>query len=165
MERLKEIFWDTLKLFRDLELLEHLLLVGSWAEYVYEVGYFRDYYSNLKTQDLDFLVKNINRPAKPINVVEALEKSGYTMATDYLTGVTKFYKEGILELEFLVMEKGRGQTEPYLVKPLGIKAEGLRHMDLLLENSMFVDISEHGLTVQVPTPQAYVLHKMVISHQ
>ena len=38
MERLKEIFWHTLKLFRDLELLPHLLLVGSWAEYIYEIN-------------------------------------------------------------------------------------------------------------------------------
>lgn len=163
MEKAIRVFWDTLKLFQDNGLLKHLIVVGSWAEYIYECAYYKDYEANLKTQDVDFLVKNINYPRTPVNVSKLLEDNGFVMATDYITGTTKFFKEPLLELEFLVMEKGRGKAEPYSIKPLGIRAEGLRHMHMLVSNCVSVYVKEYDLDVQVPLPQALVLHKMVIS--
>jgi hypothetical protein len=124
MERQKEIFWETLNTFKEIGLLDNLLLVGSWAEYIYQFC-LKDFFSIIKTRDMDFLVKNIRKPARRINIYEVLESRGFIADTDYLTGITKFYKEGVIELEFLVLEKGRGQIEPYVVEPLGIKAEGL----------------------------------------
>ncbi|MEW6623786.1 MAG: GSU2403 family nucleotidyltransferase fold protein [Bacillota bacterium] len=163
MEQTRKVFWETLKLFKDINLLQHLLLIGSWAEYIYEFAYYKDYNANLKTLDIDFLIKNINRPSESINISKILADNGYEMDVDYLTGVAKFYKDNILELEFLVSEKGRGQTEPYLIKSLGIRAEGLRHMEMLINNSITVAVNDYELAVQVPLPQAYLLHKMVIS--
>ena len=162
MERQKEIFWETLNTFQEIGLLEYLLLVGSWAEYIYQFC-LRDFLPNIKTRDMDFLVKNIRRPSKGINVNEVLESRGFIADVDYLTGATKFYKEGVIELEFLVLEKGRGQLTPYEVEPLGIKAEGLRHMDFLLFNSITVEIK--GIKINVPSPQAYLLHKLIINDQ
>ncbi|WP_227766349.1 GSU2403 family nucleotidyltransferase fold protein [Zhaonella formicivorans] len=163
MDEQKRVFWDTMKLFKEIGLLPHVLLIGSWVEYVYEFAYYKDYYSNLRTRDLDFLVKNINRPSNPIDIKQALTNNGYIMDVDSLTGTTKFFKENLLELEFLVMEKGRGQSEPYLIKPLNIRAEGLRHLDILLNNTTQVSIDEYGMMLQIPLPQAYLLHKIIIS--
>ncbi|MFZ5634146.1 MAG: GSU2403 family nucleotidyltransferase fold protein [Bacillota bacterium] len=162
MERQKEIFWETLSTFQEIGLLENLLLVGSWAEYIYQFC-LKDFFPIIRTRDMDFLIKNIRRPARKINIYEVLESKGFIVDTDYLTGVTKFYKEGVLELEFLVLEKGRGQLEPYIVEPLGIKAEGLRHMDFLLFNSITVETK--GIRISVPSPQAYLLHKLIINDQ
>jgi len=53
-------------------------------------------------------------------------------------------------LEFLVREMGRGQSEPYEVTSFGIKAEGLRNTNILIDN---IDVIEVGdIKIIVPTP-------------
>lgn len=159
MKEQQSIFWDTIKIFDELDLLPHVIIIGSWAEYIYE-NYFNGFKSNLKTMDMDILYPNIRRPNKRINLKEVLEKNDYISNTD-CTGITKFYKDGKIEIEFLVREIGRGQSEPYKIEPLGIKAEGLREMTFIESNS--IDIIAQCYKIRVPSPQAYVLHKLIIN--
>ena len=164
MNNIKKIFWETIKILEKNKVLEHVVLIGSWAEYIYEVsGYIKNFEANLKTKDIDFLIKNINKPKKGINIVDILEKEGYETAIDYINGVFKFYKGKDLEIEFLVREIGKGQSEPYKVPSFGIKAEGLRYTDLLVQNTVNIDIKNINITV--PTPQAYLLQKIIINEQ
>lgn len=164
MNDIKKIFWDTIKILEKNRILEHVVLIGSWAEYVYEVsGYLKDFEANLKTKDIDFLIKNINRPKERINIVDILEKEGYETSIDYISGIFKFYKDKDLEVEFLVREMGRGQLEAYKVPSFGIKAEGLRHTGLLIKNIIMMDIK--GIKINVPAPQAYLLQKIIINEQ
>ena len=160
----KSLFWDAIRIFSENNILEHVILIGSWAEYIYEVSnYFKKFKANLYTKDIDFLVKNIRRPSKKINLAKIMEKEGYTIDIDYISNVYKFYKDKDLEIEFIVREIGRGQSEPYDVISFGIKAEGLRNMDILIDNAIAIKIK--GCKVFVPSPQSYVLHKMIISSE
>jgi len=92
-----------------------------------------------------------------------MKREGYTINIDYISNVYKFYKDKDLEIEFIVREIGRGQSEPYDVISFGIKAEGLRNMDILIDNAIAIKIK--GYKVFVPSPQSYVLHKMIISSE
>lgn len=159
----QKIFWETIKIFSESGVLPYIILIGSWVEYVYEMSYFKDFKSNLKTMDIDFLIKNIRMPRERINVREILEEQEYVASTDAFNGITKFFKNGEIEVEFIVKEMGKGQIEPYDVQSLGIKAEGLRNMDILSDNAEELYIN--GYYINVPIPQAYILHKMVISEK
>jgi hypothetical protein len=65
MNDIKNIFWDTMKELSKNEVLGYIVLIGSWAEYIYEASnYFKEFEANLKTRDIDFLIKNINKPEK-----------------------------------------------------------------------------------------------------
>ncbi|MCL4385167.1 MAG: nucleotidyltransferase domain-containing protein [Cyanobacteria bacterium] len=162
MNDIKKIFWETIKTLEKNKIFEHAILIGSWAEYVYEISeYLKDFEANLKTKDVDFLIKNINKPKEGINIVEILEKEGYETSIDYISGIFKFYKGKDLEIEFLVREIGKGQIEPYKVPSFGIKAEGLRHTELLISNAITVKI--RNINITVPTPQAYLLQKIIIN--
>ena len=164
MNDIRKIFWETIKILDKNEILEHIVLIGSWAEYIYETsGYLKNFEANLKTKDIDFLIKNINKPKERINIVEILEKEGYEISIDYLSGVYKFFKGKELEIEFLAREIGKGQSEPYKIPSFGIKAEGLRHTELLIFNVLAVDIK--NIIINVPTPQAYLLQKIIINKQ
>lgn len=91
MSDIKKIFWETIKILENNKLLEYVVLIGSWAEYIYEKsGYLKGFESNLKTKDIDFLIKNINKPKEAINIVEILEKEGFETAIDYISGAFKF---------------------------------------------------------------------------
>ena len=164
MNEIKKIFWETIKILYKNKVLEHVVLIGSWAEYIYETSsYLKDFEGNLKTKDIDFLIKNINRPKEGINIVDILEKEGYETSIDYISGIFKFYKSKDLEVEFLAREIGKGQSEPYKVPSFGIKAEGLRFTDLLVRNTVNIEVKNMEITV--PIPQAYLLQKIIINYR
>jgi len=122
MNDIKKIFWETIKILDNNKVLEHVVLIGSWAEYIYEKsGFLRNFEANLKTRDIDFLIRNINKP-----------------------------REGI-------------KLEPYEVPSFGIKAEGLRNTNLLIDNIAVIEVK--NIKIAVPTPQAYLLQKIIINNQ
>ena len=117
--------------------------------------------ANLKTRDIDFLIRNINKPRKKISIIEILEKEGFETSVDYISGVYKFFSEKDLEIEFLVREMGKGQSDAYNGPSFGIRAEGLRHTGILIENNRTLEIK--NIIITVPTPQAYLLQKIIIN--
>lgn len=158
----KETFWEIIEIFEQNGILEHVMLIGSWAEFIYqESGYFDGFEANLRTRDIDLLIRNIRRPTNKISLIEALEEKGFVTEIDYIDGVHKFYKGSDLEIEFIVAEIGKGQTDPYEIKPFGIKAVGLRNMDILLDNETIMLCN--GFNIKVPLPEAYLLQKMMIN--
>ena len=108
---------------------------------------------------MDAVLNNIRRPIPNVNISAEMKKLGYQITIRIIDGLVKFTHPDQLELEIMVLEKGRGQSVPYDVATLGIKATGLR-LALLTENTLCLNLS--GFEILVPTPQAYVLHKLEI---
>lgn len=160
----KQTFWQTIALFHDVGVLDHIVVVGSWAEYLYqESGVIPGFRSSFRTQDFDVLLRNIRLPKTSLDLVAELTRQGYLMMQDSHTGLMKFDKGGELEVEFLVREMGRGQMEPYRHESLGVTAQGLRHIGMLDEYSTVLGM--RGYSICVPLPQAYILHKLLIHEQ
>ncbi len=153
-------FWEIIEILHEASALPHVMIIGSWAEYLYqESGTLADYKTNFKTRDLDLLIPNIRKPREAINLPNIFKEHDYII--DYAQdGQIKIFRSPALELEFLVTEKGRGQIEPYITH-LGVKAVGLRSLSLLMENK--IPLTVKHFIINVPTPEAYVLHKMMIN--
>ena len=122
-------FWQTINAFDEIGLLRYVMIIGSWAEYFYPSLFSTDFAANLRTRDVDFFYKNINLPEEKIPVVEKLKEIGYVY--DELDGISRFYKEDLLELEFLTRVLGSGSDKRMEIKPLGIVSEGLRVINIL----------------------------------
>ena len=156
----KEIFDDTLTLLENANVLEHIIIVGSWAEYIYKESGLLDIPTTLKTQDIDLLIPNIRRPNKKIDLVETLRENNFLLHHS-IDGLMKFNKGGVIDIEFLVREMGAGKMDPYKVDSLGVTAQVLRHLEVLTDNT--TKIQYNNLSVIVPRPGAYVLHKLIIN--
>jgi ABC-type branched-subunit amino acid transport system ATPase component len=79
--------WQTIALFHDVGVLEHIVVVGSWAEYLYEEsGVIPGFRSSFRTQDFDVLLRNIRLPKKHFNLAAELTRQGYLMMQDSHTG-------------------------------------------------------------------------------
>lgn len=151
-----------LKLLNDNDILDHVILIGSWAEFMYaQTGVLPGYTMTLRTLDIDFLVKNLRRPTQPISLPHLAKEVGYVVDHDIIMDTTKLYSpNGGLEIEFLIPQKGSG-THRILSTNLGVNAQALRHLSAIVDNSITVDFL--GMQIQIPCPEVYVLTKMIIN--
>lgn len=161
-EQQKEVL-RLLKLLHDNDILNHVVLIGSWAEYIYaQAGVLPGYTMTLRTIDIDFLVKNLRRPTEPISLPALAKEEGYSVAHDVLMDTTKIFTPAGLEIEFLIPQKGSG-VDKILETNLGVNAQALRHLGAIVDNSLTVNFL--GMKLQVPCPEIYVLTKMIISSE
>ncbi len=162
MTRQQRIFWDTIAAMSDLGVLKHLVVIGSWCEHVYEVsGCYHGLKSNMRTQDVDFLIPNIRCPANSVDLPKKLEELGYVASFNRANNLITFDKDGQIEVEFLVRELSKGQLGAYKVPSMGVTAQGLRYLDIISKNT--VALASNGHIVNVPKLDVYILHKLLIN--
>lgn len=156
-------FSKILDLVEDAECMPHVVLVGSWAEFAYEkAGLLPGFAPNIKTMDVDFLVRNLRKPTPAVGLSSLARERGFFVESDRLSGVTKIFDMSGLEVEFLIRKLGAG-IEPALKTNIGVTAQTLRHMDILLNHVIEVPLLGH--LVRVPIPEAYAMHKMIINEE
>jgi hypothetical protein len=112
--------------------------------------------------DIDFLVRNMRRPVPEVQVAAEARGKGYLVESDRITDVTKLYSTEGLEIEFLIGKVGAG-LEASLRTNLGVTAQSLRHMEVLARH--MVTVPYEGMAVNIPAPEAYVVHKMVVNKE
>lgn len=151
-------FLEALRILDENGLLEYVLLIGSWAEFLYEKGHvIADFISTTKTTDIDFLVRNIRRPNFKVEVNRIFESQGFI--TDFKNnGVTVFRKKDF-EVEFLAQQIGKPSTT--IESPNFGTLETLKHMSVM--NSNTVVVHYENMKIWIPNPVAFLLHKMIIN--
>lgn len=150
-------------LLDELGCLQYVMLIGSWAEFLYEkTGLLKGFIPNIKTMDIDFLVRNMRKPVPEVQVATEARDRGYRVEIDRITGVTKLTSLRGIEIEFLIGKVGAG-LEASLKTNLGVTAQSLRHMEVLTRS--MVTVSYEGMAVNIPAPEAYVVHKMVVNKE
>lgn len=151
-------FWDIIEIFHKEELLPFVMLIGSWAEYIYKYHFKSDFSPNLRTRDVDFLFLNLNRPNKKINLSNALKEKGFSYTESPISGIGKFFKEDLLEIEFLTRVLGKGQMT-YKIPSINITIGGLRIVNMLADYPLKLDCNNYKIIV--PEPEAYILQKLL----
>ena len=161
MEKEHDLFFAILTRLDKAEVLQDIILIGGWCPLIY-----KEYFGNpveismQRTVDLDFLIPNPPRIHKDVDISLVLEDLGFDKKLSLLDGYEK-YVHPDLEVEFLTPERGRGKDKPYTIEKLHINAQGLRYLDLLQAHAM--KTAYYGISIIVPEPTAYVLHKFMIS--
>ena len=59
-KRRVDAFWETIKAFDELKILQHVMVIGSWAEYLFPPLFDSKFIPNIRTRDVDFFYRNIN---------------------------------------------------------------------------------------------------------
>lgn len=155
-------FWNTIRALNELGILQNIMVIGSWAEYLYTDLFKTDFYPNLRTRDVDLFYRNINIPKEKVPLVQKLKDIGYVY--DEVDGISRFYKEDFLELEFLTRILGSGTEGKIKIEPLGITSEGLRVINILSNFACNVEKTlDNGekYTIPVPEPAVYVIQKIL----
>ena len=154
-------FWDIIEVFNKEGLLPHVIIIGSWAQFIYQHYFNSDFTANLRTRDVDIMYPNLRRPVGVnINIIKSMEEKGFIYDEHRLTGIGKFSKEDILDVEFLTRVLNIGETVNR-IPSLKIKASGIREINMLA--SYPLDIEYNGYIIKVPEPEAYIIQKLLIN--
>jgi len=139
--------------------LQDIVLVGSWCVHFYKSYFDGALLSAIRTRDMDFLIPTPPKLKGEVQVTELLKDLGF---------ISEFHGDGSVSLshpeliiDFLVAERGRGADKPYVVKSLGVKAQPLRYMSLLTDDT--ITVRSGGLQLTLPHPINYALQKLIIS--
>lgn len=158
----EELCLEVLKRLDKAGVLQDIILVGSWCVYFYkdhfpEMGLL----SRIRTRDMDFLIPTPLKIRTTINMADILKDLGFIMDFQGEGHVRLTHPE--LIIDFLVAEKGRGWNGPYPIKALGITAQPLRFLNLLLDNP--ITLKSHGILLKLPHPINYAFQKLIISNR
>ena len=165
MERKYELFSTIIETLYKQGVLEKLVLVGSWCTHYYRDMFERGYelIPVLRTTDIDFMIPSPHRIRKKVNVHEILIKMKLRPEFHTLSELVR-YRHPELNVEFLTPEMGKGDNIIHEIKPFSISAVGLRYLSLLQDNIIKVEHSK-GIIIQIPSPEAFTLHKFIISQR
>ena len=163
MEEKYKLLSAVLKELQKKDVLDGLIIVGSWCQYYYKILFDNALeIPLLRTTDIDFLVPNPSKFKNKVDVSGLLNLLGFDSDFDYSTGLVK-YVHPDLEIQFLTPALGRVKDTPYEIKKLNINAEGLTYIKMLQDYKF--NMTHNSVTIWLPEPEAYSLHKILISHK
>lgn len=145
----------------DEEVLNTVVVVGSWCMLFYE-RYFNlpEYRAAIRTRDLDIAIPVPLHFRRKVDIGQMLEPLGFIVDFKGMDGYIRFLHPELI-VEFLVPERGRGTSKPFDVPKLGINAQPLRFLDMLLTDTITVPF--RSVNVRLPHPIRFALHKFLIS--
>jgi len=163
MEEKSDLAFAVLESLQKVGILSDLILIGSWCHLFYK-HYFNDApeIPLVRTLDMDFLIPRQRRTHKEVDVPQLLSQMGFETVVSYPSGYKKFIHPD-LTVEFLIPELGRGADGVYEIKHLNINAQPLRFLNILQD--YVTEINFKGISVKVPEPAAYALHKFIIARR
>jgi len=160
-EEQRKTFWEIIEIFDKTELLPYVMVIGSWAEYLYQNYHIPEFKQGLKSSDVDIFYYNIRKPVgREIMISKAMEEKGFIYTENRLSGVGKYIKEGILEVEFLTRALAQGDVVNK-IPSLKISASGIKEINILEKFPLKLKCKDFIITV--PEPEAYVLQKILIN--
>lgn len=116
-DRQYELCFKVLRRLEAAGVLKKIVLIGSWCAYFYK-DYFDEELPSPRTRDIDFLVATPPRIQPSVAIPAMLSDLNFFV---------HFHSNGAMRIEhpelivdFLVAEKGKGDSGPYKVKELGI---------------------------------------------
>ena len=156
-----DLYRDVLRRLAQEGVLSNVVLIGSWCGQLYRNYFKTDQYTpTIRTRDIDFLVPLPPHFDKKVDLQEIFQTLGFNIVFKGSSGYITFEHPDLI-IEFLVPERGRGSEKPYPLPNLGINAQPLRFLDLLAQNTIRIPLDD--ITVTVPHPANFAVHKLIIS--
>jgi hypothetical protein len=161
MTEQKAAFWDVIEIFDKEGLLPQVMIIGSWAEFIYQHCMDSGFVASLRTRDIDIFYHNLMRPqGVNIRISDSMKEKGFIYNEHRITGVGKFIKGDLLEIEFLTRVLGIGE-QVNEIPALKLRASGIREINMLAQYPLDIECNDY--IIKVPEPEAYILQKLLIN--
>jgi hypothetical protein len=64
------LFWEIIETLDKCGALPHLMIAGSWAEYIYSESLGDGVRAGFRTRDIDIVILNIRKPAEKLPMID-----------------------------------------------------------------------------------------------
>lgn len=143
--------------------LRDVILIGSWADYMYTaLNLLSEYDPIIKTLDADFLISGNNSQIDR-TFIDLLKEHGFQYKIDYYDNVSNILGRYDFTVDFIIPQKGDGSRQVGQKSSLGIIPQVLSHMDILANNP--IAVTYKGYNIKIPEPEAFLIHKIIINHR
>lgn len=165
MRQLLNRFKEVLRVITDTGLNDKLVIVGSWAYWIYQNYLFKTKVlpESLRTTDVDIFIPRHTKFSKKLSLISVFEKEGYRWRRALNDNIDKLEKEDF-KIEFLTELKGKGVERTASIKGIGINAIPIRYLTLLSDDIQKIKLYNKYI-VNVPAPLDYALHKLLIAQE
>jgi predicted nucleotidyltransferase len=157
----KEILIEILSVLNKENLLDKVIIIGSWAVYFYQFIY-QDFEVNVRTTDIDFYVPSPTNFKEKSGLIKAFQNINYDIRTDTLTKKVVFFSPDEFELEFIT-GLTRQNFPTVRLGNTSIYAESLPHLNLF--NHYQLKYEFEGMQVTLASPPTYLIQKLLIIHK
>lgn len=160
----EESFIQIMGIIRQAGSIPDVVVIGSWAEFCYfNSGLLgSNYYPLIKTMDVDILIPSIPGPSGRGDIAKIAREAGFSYDEDRISGSSRLYGPDDFECEFLTPQRGDGHRK-LPRSSCGVNAQQLTHLGILVQNVIYVDVRD--FKIPVPSPEAYVVQKMLINER
>lgn len=156
-----DILTEVLLRFHKHGILDHLILVGSWSVYFYNIHFKTHAFSSeLRTRDSDFLIPRKQTFTTKVSIPNLLEDLGFLTELRGQHGIMTLQHPELF-IEFLTPEPGSDVDKPKNITSLGVKAHKLHHIEMLARSPL--SVAYQGINVKVPAPSDFAIHKLILS--
>lgn len=109
----------------------------------------------------------VNDSIPPIlDILKSVDTTFRAVPTIYKDSVTSYSAKGSLRVDFLVPNTGPDSDKPRPLPALQTDAQPLRFLDFLIrEPEPAVILHGPGVYVNVPSPQRYAIHKLIVTRR
>ena len=149
---------EILKVFSEVGLLNHIILIGSWCLFFYQY-LFLNFVPRLRTTDIDFYLPDAKKTSSADDLADRLSRQNFYHIQDSLTGRSELFDAGGFQIEF-VTRLYRDNPVVVQVGKSGIYAETLPYVDLFDFNYVCIKLDDYE--VKVASPSSFVLQKLLI---
>lgn len=140
-----------------------MVVAGSWCVLFYQAYFDRRIYGpTIRTRDLDFAVPVPLRSRKKVDIAKIIDGLGFVLDFRGEQGHMRFMHPDLI-LEFLVPERGRGTHDAFDIPALGVNAQPLRYLGMLLMDTITLEF--RGVPVRLPHPARFALHKLIVAER
>lgn len=153
---------EVVDILKDYHIEKYVVLIGSWCELFYQ-EILDSYEANIRTTDIDFYYHEMKKPNTKLDFIKTMEKHGFFFDESNCPPRTKFFSNE-LEIEFLTRTT-RNMNPTEKIEPLNVYAECLSECEMFgdSQNVMTCYLEKYDIEMQIPTPVAYCMHKILIN--
>lgn len=112
--------------------------------------------------DADILIPRRLKLVNPVDVFDIFIKRGFVTKIHYESGLSKFIHR-VFTFEFLTDPGAKSEEKQYRFPSLNIVAQELHFMSIPL--SYYMTVKYRDLTLNIPEPEAFALHKLIVSQR
>ncbi len=162
---------DLAALYKALEVIKpylgQIVLVGGWVPAIYRrYGNLRSRHPSIRTTDIDIAVPRKLQDSGLPTLDNLLTEAGYKIDIVGSNGGAVKYELAAppSQIEFITPEVGK-PGKPSISVQNGLKAQALRYVEILLDNTRQILVHEHKAdtnikaTVNLPSPAAFIFQK------